>query len=197
MKILGFGDSLTAGTPGYMPSYGGDVCSQYGFWLLESARNDGVTTVQFHNQGIPGELARMMPQRLRKLLEVKNYDLVIIMAGTNDLGWDFEPSDVYDSLLRIWEVSTSREITTIACSIPPIGMRVPHHQQVQQELNQRILQEGCHLPHLLVADVFSKLADENSILQKRFDSGDGLHLSVEGYRRIGESLWDDVVRNLV
>jgi lysophospholipase L1-like esterase len=62
------------------------------------------------------------------------------------------------------------------------------------ELNQRILQEGCHLELLLVADVFSKLADDNSILQTRFNSGDGLHLSVEGYRRIGELLWDDVAR---
>jgi lysophospholipase L1-like esterase len=197
MKILGFGDSLTAGTPGYMPGYGGDARSQYGFWLLESARNDGITSLQFHNQGIPGELAIMMPQRLRNLLEVNHYDLVITMAGTNDLGWDIEPSDVYDSLFRLWEVSTSREITTIACSIPPIGMIVPHHQQMQQELNQRILQEGRHLPHLLVADVFSKLADDKSILHARYDSGDGLHLSVEGYRRIGEFLWGDVVRTLV
>jgi len=115
LKILGFGDSLTAGTPGYMPSYGGDVCSQYGFWLLESARNDGVTTVQFHNQGIPGELARMMPQRLNRLLKVNSYDIVIIMAGINDLGWGIEPSEIYDSLFRLWEVSTSREIATIAC----------------------------------------------------------------------------------
>jgi lysophospholipase L1-like esterase len=197
MKILGFGDSLTAGTPGYEPGYGGDARSQYGFWLLDSARNDGVTTLQFHNQGIPGELARMMPQRLKRLLEANSYDLVIIMAGTNDLGWGFGPSDVYESLLRIWQVSTSRETTTIACSIPPIGMRVPHHQQMQQELNQRILQEGSRLPYLLVADVFSKLADDNGLLPMRFDSGDGLHLSVEGYRRIGESLWNDVVRNLV
>jgi lysophospholipase L1-like esterase len=57
--------------------------------------------------------------------------------------------------------------------------------------------EGCSLEHLLVADVFSKLTDDNSILQTKYDSGDGLHLSVEGYRRIGELLWDDVVRTLV
>lgn len=196
MKILGFGDSLTAGTPGYEPGYGGDVRSQYGFWLLESARKEGITTLQFHNQGIPGELARMMPRRLSRLLDVNDYDIVIIMAGTNDIGWGFAPVDVYDSLVKIWDQSTSREITTIACSIPPIGMKVPHHQMMQKELNQRILHEGCNLPHILVADVFSALADENSLLQPSFDSGDGLHLSVEGYRVIGEFLWKDVIKNM-
>ncbi len=197
MKILGFGDSLTAGTPGYEPGYGGDVRSQYGFWLIESARNDGVTTIQFHNQGVPGELARMMPRRLNRLLDVNDYDLVIIMAGTNDIGWGFEPTSVYNSLVQIWEESTSREITTLVCSIPPIGMSVPHYQMMQQELNQKILHEGCHLPHVLVADVFTALADDNSLLQRRYHSGDGLHLSVEGYRTIGELLWKDVIRNLV
>lgn len=197
MKILGFGDSLTAGTPGYEPGYGGDVRSQYGFWLLESAKKEGITTLQFQNQGIPGELARMMTGRLRKLLEVNEYDIVITMAGSNDLGWGYKPSEVYDSLLRLWEVSTSREITTIACSIPPIGMIVPHHQQMQQEINQKILREECYVPHLLTADVFSALSDVDGILLTQYDSGDGLHLSIPGYRAIGELLWDGVIRILI
>ena len=159
MTILGFGDSLTAGTPGYEPGYGGDVRSQYGFWILESARSEGITTLKFHNQGVPGELARMMARRLDRLLDINDYGLVIIMAGTNDLGWGFEPVDIFESLKKLWEKSTKREITTIACTIPPIGMRVPHHQMLQQELNNRILGEACRLPLILVADVFSALSD--------------------------------------
>jgi len=197
LKILGFGDSLTAGTPGYEPGYGGDVRSQYGFWILESARNDGKTMLQFQNQGIPGQLASEMQPRLRRLLERNDYDIVIIMAGSNDLGWGHGPDEVYDVLSHLWNESTSKGIKTIACTIPPIGSRMPQHQEKQRHLNGRILKEGCHIPHLLLADVFPELADEDGILFPKYNSGDGLHLSVEGYRRIGETLWENVIRNLV
>ncbi len=196
MKILGFGDSLTAGTPGYEPGYGGDVRSQYGFWILESARKEGITTLQFQNQGIPGQLAAEMKPRLRRLLERNEYDIVIIMAGSNDLGWGHRPEEIYDVLSYLWNESTSKGIKTIACTIPPIGTRMPQHQEKQRILNGKILKEGSNRPLLLLVDVFSALSDEEGILIPKYSSGDGLHLSIEGYRRIGEYLWDNVVRNL-
>ncbi|MDF1541177.1 MAG: GDSL-type esterase/lipase family protein, partial [Candidatus Thorarchaeota archaeon] len=173
------------------------VQSQYGFWILESARNEGITTLQFQNQGIPGQLASEMKLRLRKLLERNDYDVVVIMAGSNDLGWGHRPDDVFDVLSHLWNESTSKGIKTIACTIPPIGSRIPQHQEKQRRLNDRILREGCHIPQLLLADVFWELADKEGILIPEYNSGDGLHLSVEGYRRIGEILWENVIRNLV
>ncbi|MHA1908464.1 MAG: SGNH/GDSL hydrolase family protein [Candidatus Thorarchaeota archaeon] len=195
MKILGFGDSLTAGTPGYEPGYGGDVRSQYGFWLIESARNEGITTLQFHNQGVPGELATLMAPRIRKLLERNQYDLAIILAGTNDLGWGRSVDAVFQSVQRLWNICLELDVRLIACTIPPIAMEVPHHQALQRNLNEKII-AGEDVPSIHVVDVFSRLASERSLLLPVFDSGDGLHLSVEGYRAIGELLWKDVVRDL-
>lgn len=196
MRILGFGDSLTAGTPGYEPGYGGDVRSQYGFWILESARREGVTAIQFHNQGVPGELATMMKPRLRRILSRESYDIVVIMAGSNDLGWGYEPDTIYEALADLWSESTTLGIKTIACTIPPIGSRIPHHQYIQSKLNSRILSEGSRFPLVLIADVFSHLSDSQGILVPQFDSGDGLHLSIDGYRQIGEMLWSKLITKL-
>ena len=66
MNVLCFGDSLTAGTPGFEPGFGGDIRSQYGFWMLEEAKNAGYNDLQFTNRGVPGELASMMFSRLRR-----------------------------------------------------------------------------------------------------------------------------------
>ena len=195
MRILGFGDSLTAGTPGYEPGYGGDVRSQYGYWLLESARNEGITTLQFHNQGVPGELATMMRQRLRRLVERNQYDIAIIMAGTNDLGWGYSVEAVFQSIQKLWNICKEHEIPLIACTIPPIAMDVPHHQALQRELNTKII-ESENSPFIRVVDIFSSLASNSGHLLPKYDSGDGLHLSVEGYRKIGETLWERVIRNL-
>lgn len=197
MRILGFGDSLTAGTPGYEPGYGGDIRSQYGFWILESAKNESITTLQFHNQGVPGELAIHMRPRLERLLDKESYDLAIIMAGTNDIGWGYTPDQVYDVLRQLWVESASHGIKTIACTIPPIGMIVAQHQRVQRILNDRILNEACQLQQVSVVDVFSALADPEGILLHQYDSGDGLHLSVEGYRRMGETIWSESIQHFI
>jgi lysophospholipase L1-like esterase len=196
MRILGFGDSLTAGTPGYEPGYGGDVRSQYGFWILESARNEGVTTLQFHNQGIPGELARMMRSRLRRLLDVNQYDIAIILAGTNDLGWGFEVDAAFESVRKLWNICKEKQVRVIACTIPPIAMEVPSHQTLQNEFNSLILSSEDK-PLIHVVDTYSSLTNERGLLLPVYDSGDGLHLSVEGYRQVGVTIWNKTLRGIL
>jgi lysophospholipase L1-like esterase len=101
ITILGFGDSLTAGTPGYDPDFGGDERSQYGFWLLESSKSEGHHHVSFVNQGVPGELAQLMQGRLERLLQQKRYDAVIILGGSNDIGWGCPVHAIFAEL-ELW-----------------------------------------------------------------------------------------------
>ncbi len=194
-KILGFGDSLTAGTPGYEPGYGGDVRSQYGFWILESARKEGITTIQFHNQGVPGELAVQMRPRLRKLIEREKYDFAIILGGTNDLGWGYDPSNVFEALQNLYLDCLQADVRVIPCTIPPIGFRDLKHQKKQWKLNEMILGPETGINDCYPCDIYRELADSEGILLPKFDSGDGLHLSVEGYRKIGEFAWLDILRH--
>jgi hypothetical protein len=103
ITILGFGDSLTAGTPGYDPDSGGDERSQYGFWLLESSKSEGHHHVSFVNQGLPGELSQLMQGRLERLLQQKRYDTVIILGGSNDIGWGYPVHTIFKTAeLELW-----------------------------------------------------------------------------------------------
>ena len=121
-RILGFGDSLTAGSPGYEPAYGwGDVRSQYGYWLVESAKQQGITEIDFDNKGVPGELAKWMYNRLNEIFSKNTYDMVVILGGTNDLGWEHEAESVFQTVRGLWDLALEQGSKVVACTIPPIG----------------------------------------------------------------------------
>ena len=64
----------------------------------------------------------------------------------------------------------------------------------QEELNNLILRVSNNIEGLIVVDLFSVLADSNNILLPTFDSGDGLHLSIQGYKQMGETIWKSISR---
>jgi lysophospholipase L1-like esterase len=198
IRILGFGDSLTAGYPGYDPSYRrGNEKSQYGFWLIEFAKQNGWPNIEFDNHGIPGELARHMHDRLTALLGKKCYEIVIILSGTNDIGCGFDPRQIFEELRSLWKVATESGAKVIACTIPPIGSLYPPIQKAQEVLNRQILTASTSTVDILGIDLFSALSGSDGLLKPDFDCGDGLHLTVEGYRCMGELIWTKGVRAML
>jgi lysophospholipase L1-like esterase len=197
ITILGFGDSLTAGTPGYDPDFGGDERSQYGFWLLESGKSKGQHHVSFVNQGVPGELAQLMHSRLERLLQQKRYDAVIILGGSNDIGWGYPVHVIFKTLTNLWSLARDNGARVVACTVPPIGSVFPDIQVKQGELNGLILRAPKDIEELIVVDLFSVLADSDNLLLPTFDSGDGLHLSIQGYRQMGETIWKSISRHFI
>ena len=189
IEILGFGDSLTAGTPGYDPDFGGDERSHYGFWLLESSKSEGHHHISFVNQGAPGELAQFMHGRLERLLQQKRYDTVIILGGSNDIGWGYPVHAIFNTLTNLWSLATDKGARVVTCTVPPIGSIFPEIQEKQGELNGLILRAPKDIEGIIAVDLFSALADSNNLLFPPFDSGDGLHLSIQGYRQMGETIW--------
>jgi len=197
ITILGFGDSLTAGTPGYDPDFGGDERSQYGFWLLESSKREGHHHVSFMNQGVPGELAQLMQGRLERLLQQKRYDAVIILGGSNDIGWGYPVHAIFKTLTNLWSLASDSGARVVACTVPPIGSVFPDIQVKQGELNGLILRAPENIEGLIVVDLFPVLADSNNLLLPIFNSGDGLHLSIQGYRQIGEAIWKNISQHFI
>ena len=105
IRILCFGDSLTAGTPGHDPMFGGQEKFQYAYWLVKLAESEGWQSIAFSNHGVPGDLAKSMPRRLNRAVASGEYDFAIILAGSNDLGWDYAPASVYSSLRELWSIA--------------------------------------------------------------------------------------------
>ena len=195
---MGFGDSLTAGTPGYEPSLDwGDIEYQYGFWLSHEATEAGFQRPVFNNQGVPGELAQTMLPRLRALLAKDQYDVVIILAGSNDIGWGREVNDIFNDLKSLWRETSDYKSTVVACTIPPIRARFPPIQGSQRELNRLILSHHHNLSSFYTVDIFHDLCDEDRLLVVDYDSGDGLHLNKAGYRRMGEAIWDGAIKDII
>ncbi len=137
VRVLGFGDSLTAGTPGYDPfDLSGDEKSQYGYWLARQANQEDGIDIDFDNQGVPGELARHMLPRLRKAMNLRSYDIVIILAGSNDVGWGSDSETICSHVKSLWEHALDRGSRVIACTIPPVGFAYPGVQETQARLNE-------------------------------------------------------------
>ncbi|MFX1521237.1 MAG: SGNH/GDSL hydrolase family protein [Promethearchaeota archaeon] len=198
IRILGFGDSLTAGFPGYDPEFRmGNEESQYGYWLIESAMQEGWANIEFDNKGVPGELARYMYGRLVTLLGKKSYEIVIILGGSNDIGWGFDPLQILENLRRLWQTATESGAKVVACTVPPIGSVYPPIQKAQEALNQQILTKSTYIKDIIGIDLFFALADSDGLLKPDFNSGDDLHLSVEGYRHMGEFIWTRAVHPLL
>ena len=198
IKILGFGNSLTAGTPGYDPEHGwGDPKSQYGYWLLKHAREDGWNNISFNNKGIPGELACWMPNRLRHILKSSTFQCAIILGGSNDIGWQDTTNQIVTYLQELWQIARENRIEVIACTVPPIGVEYPSIQSAQKELNRLIVNHANESEGIVIADTHHALAGTDGLLKGEYDSGDSLHLNVKGYRRMGEVIWKNSLQPLI
>lgn len=105
LKILCFGNSLTAGytAMGYAYYPYADVLE------LSLARLFPSTKLIIKTSGLPGDrvvgsggmfLSRMRNMCEKAISEGAPYDWVIVLGGTNDLGWFGEPKVIYDGLSR-------------------------------------------------------------------------------------------------
>ncbi|MHA1905572.1 MAG: SGNH/GDSL hydrolase family protein [Candidatus Thorarchaeota archaeon] len=197
LRILGFGNSLTAGTPGYDPNFGGNEESQYCYWLLKAAVEKGWNDLHFDNQGVPGELAESMRYRLEILFERRSYDVAVMLGGTNDIGWGRDPDDIIMHLSKLWNIASENGVRVVVCTIPPIGLIYPPVQKSQSILNNLISIECNASRNLVQVDLFNALSDSEGFLKSEYDSGDGLHFSVAGYQQMGRTIWDKGLERLL
>ena len=181
--VLCIGDSHTAGFPSYDPLMGGNPESSYQYWLKqELAKIAPDTAWTFINEGMCGDTARGIVMRLQQALTTSSFHLVILAGGTNDLGMTSE-EQIFNNLRAGYEACREKGIPLIAAGIPPISM-AGYGARVT-DLNSRIKNYTGQHPEVLFADWFAALKDEHGFLRDTCDAGDGVHLSVAGYKSIG------------
>jgi len=162
---------------------GGDPESSYQLWLKK-----GLIEIQpgkeYHiiNEGTCGDTSRGIVSRFLHTLKITHYDLVILAGGTNDLGMIGE-KQVFKNLQEGYEACRERETPLIAPSIPPISLNEYASRVINA--NHAIKAYTAKFPDVFFADWFGTLKDEQGFLEDSCNSGDGIHLSVEGYKKIG------------
>ena len=196
--IVCFGDSLTAGfqSPTVENPQGAET--PYGRFLQELTG----PAVRVSVSGICGELTGEMAMRFRSAVLMHQPTHVVILGGTNDLGWNAAPADIMRNLLKMYEQAAAAGIKPVPMTVPSIrvgddlrseeGRRwFAEHRDRRRRLNEFILRYA-ESKGLGAIDLFAATAEpETQQLAARY-SNDGLHLTTAGYRLVAERLYQEV-----
>jgi len=153
LRVLCFGNSLTAG----YYHYGIDHHS-YAIQLKDrldtfvSSRTTEATTavqraddaVSVDVDGLSGDLVITPPGRFRKRMEqrfeTKQYDWVIVLGATNDLGYGVFPiPQIFEALKAAWAIPLSHGAKVLAMTIPECAAVSERLDKKRDELNALIL----------------------------------------------------------
>ena len=193
LRILCYGDSLTAGTSPPL-----DELYPYAP-TLEKALGSSVLV---RHRGLPGVSADAMLQHaddeqngLRSLLRKSSPALVIILAGTNDLGYASGSAPIVRSVCGLHELSHELGVPSLAVGIPPSAYQAmqPEAAARAREVNDE-LREWCN-ERIQLCSYVEHPVGSWSEGDARW-APDGLHFSPEGYAMVGERLAGVVTERL-
>lgn len=193
-RILCYGDSLTAGTTD------GYTLFPYAPFLEKGLRASGYDDVKVRHLGLPGWTAELMVasaagehglmHHIRRIQD-PGLSLVIIMAGTNDVGYMKSKDEVTNSLLQLHQIALENHVpATLAVGIPPSGYtsRDRRARLVVEEVNQALLDFSEKETRMKFAPFPFQFEQGGENW-----SSDGLHFSQKGYQLLGEQLVTEVM----
>lgn len=196
--IVCFGDSLTAGFQSPTPEHPGGLETPYGRFLQDWLG----PSVEIRVSGICGELTGEMAMRFRHDVLQHRPSHVVMLGGTNDLGWNARPADIMRNLVKMYELARASQIMPIPVTVPSIRVDVAgggpdaeawidQHLERRAELNG-LIQDYAVSKGLPWIDLFAATAEPTTRQLASQYSNDGLHLSTAGYRLLARLLFDRV-----
>ena len=197
MKIVALGDSLTVGENELSDSGQATSYPKYLETLVEEHLRNLQSDVKVNvlNRGINGDLTSGMLERFSRDVVDQKAGYVIILGGTNDLGWGFDPVTISHNLTTIYDTALNTGIAAVACSVPSIlgfDALIPPRLQLNRMI--RTEAEKRSMPFM---DLFTATADPQTNRLLEDNSVDGLHLTTKGYQQIGKYIFDKWLRALL
>lgn len=187
--IVCFGDSLTAGFQSPAPDCPDFLETPYGKFLEERLRDRARVQVS----GVCGELTRDMVGRFKRDVLRHKPAWTVILGGSNDLGWDLQPSEIMRNLAAMYEQATAAGIHVVGVTVPSIR-GCDDHIPRRLELN-RLIADYCAGKRFPCVDLFTATAESGNQRLAEPYSNDGLHLTTAGYELLARLLDEQVFAN--
>lgn len=194
MTIVALGDSTTAGTPAFRspveapPTGSGNEQSQYAYWMMRRHPEWKVL-----NRGVNGERSDQILRRFDSDVVPFHPQVLIVLAGVNDLYQGEQPDWVKAQLKKIYDRAARENIFVVACTIIPYNRMGPSVRAGMKEVNEWIRAYSAE-HHLGFCDLFH-VVENPAHPWNLSGTPDGLHPDVNGYRAMGEALADFLERH--
>ena len=188
VRIVALGDSTTAGTPGFKsprespPKGSGDETSQYAYWLMKAHGDWDVV-----NQGVNAQRSDTIAARFDQDVVAQKADVVVIIAGVNDVYQGRSAQHVKDQLAAMYRRAQDAGIKVVAGSIIPYNTATPDQNARMHEINDWIRAQAQADPRIVFVDTRAAVAapGKPDLLAS---SPDGLHPDAAGYRRMADAI---------
>jgi lysophospholipase L1-like esterase len=188
VRIVGLGDSTTAGTPGFLspleapPAGRGNVESQYAHWLGRAHPE-----WELFNRGVNGERSDQILARFERDVVALHPAAVVVIAGVNDVYQGRDEAAVERSLESMYRRAHEVVIAVVAGTILPYNTATPQENGRMHAVNAWIRSRAACGAGIAFCDTRAAVArrGDADLLES---SPDGLHPGVAGYRRMGEAI---------
>lgn len=184
MTIVCLGDSTTAGTPYFEspveapPDGRGDETGSYPYWLRQRHAD-----WKIHNRGVNGERSDQIAARFDRDVLAARPDVVVIIAGVNDIYQGRTADHVTAQLASMYERARSGRIAVIGGTIVPYNTATPEQNARMHAVNAWIGVQASRDANLKFVDTRSAAASPSDP-DRLAGSPDGLHPDRDGYRRM-------------
>ena len=152
------------------------------------------------NRGISGQTTSQMLIRFRPDVLNLHPDVVVILAGVNDIAGNTGPTTndaIFGNIISMVELAKANAIKVILCSVLPANNFYwrPNEKAAETiiQLNQ-LIQSYANQMHIPFVDYHTAMADTKKGLPKEF-SDDGVHPNLKGYQTM-QPLLEKAVQKL-
>ena len=196
--IVCFGDSITDGVSGT-----GDARNNYPDILSERLhKNKETSDIAVINKGIDGNRLTLqgIERYERDVLDIKGVAYIMFLFGVNDINGLNANSDIIISTYKqVIQKAHERNIFIYAGTILPFALYRRKHlwnknkEKARQEVNSWIRKtkpEDGGFDAFFDYDLLLKDPKNETILKDVYDCGDGIHPSLEGYKKMVDAIKD-------